>query len=276
MRSPDRLVRRAVWMIGALLLAAMLAALLAACGRRSPTGPGNPTRLRIDAVLPAGCPTCPGPQQAPGTASATATASVDSMDVLLLVYEQTDDGENLLTSRAYHPESYAVPDSVLSWEVAVPWAFRYRIEVQALGQRYFTGNYFTYTGVGLQYLGDAVVSSVPSLPERVTIPLRDVVPMPRLFTPDVGGESLVWNRIVGALSYTVHGAYVSGASADLTVRDSTVAFLDFVSAAVRANLPYGRTSAFGPTLFKAMLQPRLAGSDVPRARQSRVLTRPVE
>jgi hypothetical protein len=241
--------RRVLRGLGVLLLGAALAAGLGACGRRSPTGVEGRLALRIRTVLPPSGGSA-GSASPSALGEATALASVDSMSALLIsVYEQTDQGETLCFSGAHYPETYDVPDSLLQWEVTVPWAFRYRIEIEAIGTRHRGGDFGGFTGAGLQYLGEARVDATPSLPQQVTVSLRDVVPMPWV---EWSNQATVarWAQIPGASSYAINGRmYGAKSNSDTQVTENAMDLSAWAWIQVRANLPYGRMSAYSYPIY---------------------------
>ena len=253
MTGPGNMHRRVRRGLGALLIGTALAAFLGACGRQSPTGLEGTASLRIQTVLPSRGSTGPAPASALGPAKAP--AAVDSMSALILsIYEQTSGGEILRFSQTHYPRSVVVPDSLLQWEATVPWAFRYRIEVQAIGTRYIGGDGGTVTGDGLQYLGEVTVDATPSLPEQVTVSLRDILPKPWITFPGPAEAAPValWEAIPGAVSYPIHGRlYGQESYTDTTVTGISMDFSRWAWAQVAANLPHGRTSAYSYEIYVA-------------------------
>jgi hypothetical protein len=243
MTGPGHVHRRMLRGLGGLLIGAALAASLGACGRQTPTGPQRTASLRIQTVLPSRGSAGPASASTPG--AALAPTSVDSMTALTLsIYEQTTEGEILRFSKTHYPRSVEVPDSMLVWEATVPWAFRYRIEVQAVGTRYFGGDYGGPTDAGLQYLGDVTVDAAPSLPEQVTVDLLDIVPQPWISWPAEARPVAMWGAVPGAVSYAIHGRlYGMEMPKDTTVTGTSLSIYGWTIAQVAANLPHGRTSA---------------------------------
>jgi hypothetical protein len=243
MTGPGNLHRRMWRGLGALLIGTALAACLGACGRQSPTGVEGTASLRIQTVLPSRGSTSPALSGALGPARAP--ASVDSMSSLVLsIYEQTTEGEILRFTQTHYPRSVDVPDSLLQWEATVPWAFRYRIEVQAIGARHFGGDYGGDSGEGLQYLGDVIVDATPELPEQVTVSLRDILPEPWISWPAEATPVAMWGEIPGAVSYSIHGRlYGMEMPKDTTVTGTSLNIYGWTIAQVAANLPHGRSSA---------------------------------
>jgi hypothetical protein len=243
MTGPGRRYRSAVWTVGVLLVGTTLTVLLGACGRQSPTGVERTASLRIQTVLPSGGSAGPASASTPG--AALVPASVDSMTALTLtIYEQTTEGEILRFSKTHYPRSVEVPDSMLVWEATVPWAFRYRIEVQAVGTRYFGGDYGGTTDAGLQYLGDVTVDATPSLPEQVTVDLLDIVPQPWIAWPAEATPVAMWGAVPGAVGYAIHGRlYGMEMPKDTTDTGTSLNIYGWTIAQVAASLPHGRTSA---------------------------------
>ena len=251
MTGPGRVYRRVLRRVGVLLIGTALAASLGACGRQSPTGVEGTASLRIQTVLPSGGST--GPASASALGPAKAPASVDSMTALILsIYEQTTEGEILRFAQTHYPRSVVVPDSMLQWEATVPWAFRYRIEIQAIGTRYIGGDFGGTTGDGLQYLGEVTVDATPSLPEQVTVSLLDVLPKPWISWPAEATPVALWGAVPGAVSYPIHGRlYGMESYTDTTVTGISMNLSRWAWAQVGANLPHGRTSAYSYPIANA-------------------------